>query len=404
MARYRLHSLYQRMGLIGAPGAVTAQGMPSPLSVLLRFIASRLRRGKSVASNDFSTRVMRLAAELEIDVPEPMTLVGGELRWHSTGVQCQAGDRVMLLACGRLYLSRALDVGLGPNSALWYRFGEGKVQKAVSEATILTADCDGELQLIAVAPGDFATTTGDIDEVAQPPLPLTGTMAVIPVPALADAELLAKARQSAPELFTDVAEVQPLPEGWKDLWRMGQGRIFSTNGCGEISCRTRGDVGIVQYPVDLPLDDALTLNWSWMAESLPSNLPENIQATHDYLSIAVEFDNGLDLTYMWSTELAVDTIFQCPLPWWDQRETHWVLRNDPEKLGHWLQERRSLLADYRRAIGGEQPERVVAVWLIANSVFQRGEGRCRYRDIGFDNADGHHPVWTVAQGATESVC
>ena len=183
---------------------------------------------------------------------------------------------------------------------------------------------------------------------------------------------------------------------------MGQGRIFSTNGCGEISCRTCGDVGIVQYPIDLRLDDALTLNWAWMAESLRSDLPENIQATHDYLSIAVEFDNGLDLTYMWSTELAEGTIFQCPLPWWDQRETHWVLRNDHEKLGHWLQERRSLLADYRRAIGGEPPERVVAVWLIANSVFQRGEGRCRYRDIGFDNVDGHHPVWTVAQGAAES--
>lgn len=159
MARYRLHSLYQRMGLIGAPGTVTAQGMPSPLSVLLRFVASRFRRDTPVAPSDFSSRVMRLAAELEIDVPEPMTLVGGELRWHSTGVQCQAGDRVMLLACGRLYLSRALDVGLGPNSALWYRFGEGKVQKALSEATILTADCDGELLLIAVAPGDFATTT-----------------------------------------------------------------------------------------------------------------------------------------------------------------------------------------------------------------------------------------------------
>ena len=88
MARYRLHSLYQRMGLIGAPGTVTAQGMPSPLSVLLRFVASRLRRGKSVAPNDFSTRVMRLAAELEIDVPRADDACWGRaaLAFHRSAV------------------------------------------------------------------------------------------------------------------------------------------------------------------------------------------------------------------------------------------------------------------------------------------------------------------------------
>ena len=52
-----------------------------------------------------------------------------------------------------------------------------------------------------------------------------------------------------------------------------------------------------------------------------------------------------------------------------------------------------LLADYHAAIGGTPPERVVGVWLIANSLFQRGVGACRYRDIALvDGTDAVTPV------------
>jgi hypothetical protein len=127
---------------------------------------------------------------------------------------------------------------------------------------------------------------------------------------------------------------------------------------------------------------------------LPSRLPEHIQPTHDYLSIAVEFDDGRDLTYLWSAALPKDTIFQCPLPWWDQRETHWVVRSGPQDLGRWQDERRTLLADCEQALGGTAPREVVGVWLIGVSVFQGGEGRCRYRAIALEDGDGRalvHP-------------
>jgi len=115
-------------------------------------------------------------------------------------------------------------------------------------------------------------------------------------------------------------------------------------------------------------------------------LPEDIQLTHDYLSIAVEFDDGQDLTYMWSSKLPVDTIFKCPLAYWDKVETHWVLRSNPKELGKWLSEERPLRADYTRAIGAP-PTRIVRVWLIAVSVFQRGEGLCDYADIELVDGD-----------------
>jgi len=87
-------------------------------------------------------------------------------------------------------------------------------------------------------------------------------------------------------------------------------------------------------------------------------------------------------------------VFQCPLPWWDQRETHWVLRSGTQQLGQWLAERRSLLADYRAAIGGPDPQRVVGVWLIANTAFQRGVGECQYRRIVVEG--DHAPVVAFA--------
>lgn len=38
---------------------------------------------------------------------------------------------------------------------------------------------------------------------------------------------------------------------------------------------------------------------------LPSEVREDTLTTHDYMSIAVEFDNGQDITCYWSAELPV---------------------------------------------------------------------------------------------------
>ncbi len=46
----------------------------------------------------------------------------------------------------------------------------------------------------------------------------------------------------------------------------------------------------------------------------------------------------------------------------------------------WLTEERDLHADYRRIVGGQARE-VVRIWLIGESVMQRGHGRCEYASI-----------------------
>jgi hypothetical protein len=65
-----------------------------------------------------------------------------------------------------------------------------------------------------------------------------------------------------------------------------------------------------------------------------------------------------------------------------------VVRSDLAKLGVWLTEDQPVLDDYKRAIGGEPPKRIVAVWLIAVSVIQRRKGLCSFAKIKFKSDQG----------------
>jgi hypothetical protein len=199
--------------------------------------------------------------------------------------------------------------------------------------------------------------------------------------ALAHRDTSGLAQEEAARLTAE----QPIPQGWAPLWRVGHTSIFHEKaGAGEkrhIACRCHQDAGILKYPVDLKLDDDIDLIWSWRVHELPSSVAEDQAPSHDYVSIAVEFDNGQDLTYFWSSSLPVGLAFRCPLPWWDKHETHQVVRSGTRDLGKWLEERRPVLEDYRQSVGGEDPKRIVGVWLIALSPFQRGSGICDFSDI-----------------------
>ncbi len=277
--------------------------------------------------------------------------------WVDSALEVATGQTVTLLAEGQVWLSRAANLAFGPNVGLWYRIGDGPIARCPSNTGSFIADRSGRLRLITKPPGEWADTAGNF----LPDHPHQGASGGFLVSVLiwsgkADAGLQAfvahdRSGTSRAETARLVA-YQPLPAGWQPLWRIGLTDMFrqeaEPRGGHSIVCRCDNDVAILKYPLDASLDEQTRMAWSWRIDRLPSAVAENTTASHDYLSLAVEFDNGLDLTYLWSSSLPAGTSFRCPLAWWDQYETHMVLRSGQAGLGQWTSEEQPVLRDYAK--------------------------------------------------------
>ncbi len=308
--------------------------------------------------------------------------------WFDTQVDLEARESVTVFATGRVTLSSAVDAWVGPHVSLWTRVGaREEIFRGTRDANTFTTETGGRLSFASLLPGEWADTSGNLATPVEEYSEVSGGMTLLVVRWRTDP--LEGLRQLA--AFGDPAgllamEIDRLtvpisrPEGWEPLWLIGPTETFQQNSGGPIRCRTQADTAIVQKEVSAPLTPETRIRWSWKVDVLPSDFAEDSIPTHDYMSIAVEFDNGQDITYYWSAKLRPETSYRCPFPTWHDRETHVVVRSGTKGLGEWLWEERNLYLDYRRAIG-TPPARIVGVWLIATSLFQRKEGRCEFADI-----------------------
>jgi hypothetical protein len=156
---------------------------------------------------------------------------------------------------------------------------------------------------------------------------------------------------------------------------------------GEVDVHSRGQVEIICREARATLTETLKLRWRWRMDQLPASGAENTIFTHDYMSVAVEFDDGRDLTYHWSVGLPPETSYCCPLAHWREREWHLVVRSGTTGIGEWQTEERALRADRNKAIGGAPPLEVVRVWLIVTCLCGGGEARGSYADIELVDSD-----------------
>jgi len=325
--------------------------------------------------------------------------------WHDTGLDLEPGESVTLLADGRVYLSRALDIWVGPAFQLWCRVGDrGPVFRGTRATHTFTAREGGRLWLASYFPGEWADASGRLGTPRDEYAKVSGGLSVLVLrwPGGTDVAGLFRgfARDTrVPGLVLAEAarfdQPVPTPEHWDYLWYLGPGEIFRStlapDGRRGISCHTHGDAGILRREARVPLEPGTRLRWSWRMDRLPIDLAEDTLPSHDHLSIAVEFDDGQDITYYWSSALPEGTVYRCPLLTWRDKETHVVVRSGSGQLGRWLEEERDLHADYARILGGPARE-VVRVWLIANSLFQRGHGRCEYARIELEGPRGRIEV------------
>jgi hypothetical protein len=317
--------------------------------------------------------------------------------WTPTRIHADAGDQITWLAWGQVDLIKLLGTALGPSMGLLCRVGNGKPHDSGRSTRTFTADCNGTVQMAGRFPG-WVQEDGSIavDRVPYrlPYRALSGTLTAIVIrwPAGTDPRAALESVASDDQSGLCAAEATRLanpphpPPGWHPHPSTGQEEIWAPAEDG-VSLNCDGSGGIIRHPAVAPLTPTLLLRWSWRVDELPSRLPEDTKITHDYLSVALEFDDGQDLTWHWSSALPEGFAYRCPFDYWRKLETHIVVRTGHNDLGNWVDEERGVLADHRAAIGGRAPARVVNAWLIGVSFVQGGRARAEFRNIELVDGD-----------------
>jgi hypothetical protein len=369
-----------------------------------------------IAQKDFRDRLSGLlahAAEGTIREYKFLTVSGDLQSWLETGIECNAGEEVTILSAVRVEsLSESLSESLfetgaemDANAALWrqvslrgeaqrgvwYRIGSDQVpSRGARSSYTFTAQHTGSLFLAPTPIGSQRSASGSEPEGEQ-----TSSR-----PHVDRCVLVVRWARSALHGLTalraggDVGGIVDsaldsqrtsieVPSGWSYPSRGEADNFAAARNASDdktIACITQANAALLLKDARLPLGPDTKLCWSWKMEQLPSKVREDALSTHDYLSIGVEFDNGRDLTYYWSAELPGETGFPCPIPGWEDRETHVVIRTGREGLGEWIEEERHVYSDYLRHVG-QPPPNIVRVWLLAVAHFQGGEGQCEYGRI-----------------------
>lgn len=333
---------------------------------------------------------LRAASPALVRGTHRISLASTQAPWHDAGISLHAGQHVTWFVCGETVLNDAPTIRIPARFQVWARIEGGNVFRGTRPHHTFVAPAAGRLQLATYFPGEWATPTGTLSVDRAIYAAVNGDINLLVVvwaegiDATRGLTALGDIDDPAQLVIAELqrlAQLPNVPRGWQYLWFLGPSESYSTeHDHTGIGCDCERDAAILHYDTPLPLTSDTRLQWRWRIDELPSRVAENTLPTHDYLSIAVEFDNGQDLTYFWSAALPPGTVFRCPIPAWAGRETHAVVRSGGADLGRWLAEERNVYADYAAMIG-EPPARIVRVWLIAVSLFQQGRGRCRYDGI-----------------------
>jgi Protein of unknown function (DUF3047) len=346
------------------------------------------RAGAPVDGEALGGLVSTVAADarlVRVPVKQPL--------WAPTGLAVTVGDEVSWLAWGSLHLVRPLGVALRPRLALRGRVGDGVPVEGGRDTLTFRADRTGELRLCSAYPGELqADGTITIDRI--PYRAMAGTLSAVvarwapgadprhALESIADRDRSGLCAAEAARLASPPGP----PAGWDNHPLTGREEAFYPSDSG-IAVNASWTSAIIRHPAEMTLTPSLRLRWSWRVEALPSRLPEDTPLTHDYLSVAVEFDDGQDLAWYWSCSLPEGFSYRCPLPHWRRRETHIVVRSGTAGLGRWINQERPVLADYQAAIGGPVPSRVLRAWLIAQTVPQAGYGAAEFSRIELVDGD-----------------
>lgn len=365
---------------------LAALGFTAPLATL---IFDRQALGLSFLDRaeliDGLTTLLDRAKSPEIKEVRVFELVGSDLPWKDLGITLEKGQEATFLLGGRVWLSREHDLWVEPGVAFHVRTrGTRPMFNPMANSGTMTAVESGPLEM-ARSLVEFQDDKGELavpkEDYAKADARIYGMALVWRGSAQTGLASLLQHGDVDGIVGAELARLQSprkLPANWHNFFMLGGGPvIFNDIGNGAISVEPLKNAGILQRPVNIDLKPRTKLSWDWIVEELPSRLPEDQLTSHDYMSIAAEFDDGQDLTYFWSCTLPVGKAFRCPIPRWTPLESHMAVRSGFADLGKWVSDERDIYEDYKQHIGGKA-KTVTRIWLLGVSLFQRRPGACRF--------------------------
>ncbi len=378
-----------------------ALGLTMPLAMTALENAANAKPMSFLDRNEFLDGLKNLiesANSPELASYRIFELTSSDMPWKALDLNLANDQQVTFLLGGRVWLSREHDIWLEPGTMFNARTGGKRpFYSPMRNTGTMAAAQEGTVE-IARALAEWNSEAGDLwtpeEAYKQIEVKIYGIALVWRGDAATGLRSIAAHGDVGGVLTTEITRLESgrkLPEGWHHFYMVESGAvIFNDIGSGQISCHAYKNGGILQKPVSMELKPGTKLSWRWIVEELPSLQPEDQIVTHDYLSVGAEYDDGQDLTYLWSTGLPVGKVFRCPFPRWNPIETHMVIRSGTGELGSWLTEERDLYEDYKTHIGGPAKS-IKRIWLLGISLFQRRLGACRFADIQL-GAPGRTPV------------
>lgn len=377
---------------------LTALGLTMPMAVRMLSQSAQARTMDFLDRDTFVnglTALIEKAKSPELAAYRVLELASNDMPWKATDLNLKKGQEVTYLIGGRVWISREYDLWFEPGTSFNVRsVGKRPMYNPMNNTGTMAAAHDGPIE-IARAMAEWANEDGELWTPEEPYKSFDVHIYVVALvwngKALDGLKSIAAHGDVGGVIGDEMARLQSprkLPEGWKHFYMAGDDAgIFFDMGGGVIGCQAHKAGAILQKPVSVDLKPGTKISWRWIVEELPSLQPEDQIVTHDYLSVGVEYDDGQDLTYIWSAGLENGHVFRCPYPRWNPIETHMVVRTGFGELGQWLQEERDIHADYHAHVAGKATK-AVRVWLLGISLFQRRQGTARFSDIAITGPDG----------------
>ena len=327
----------------------------------------------------------------EISKIDYITLSGNEPPWQQTKIAIKRGQQYTLLAEGQINWS-AKDSSLygGPGFHLWARIPGGEIENVTRGTGTFVSDVSGTIE-VGIYYGLWSNLKGDLKSPTSLYQELTGKLSVTLISWEGDAKLGLKNLKALNQFnrstlleaaYEQLERPKIPPSGWQYLKETGVSDIYAhviDSGRSRIILNSLNDQGIIRKELEFPVTQSTYLNWDWKLIEHPSCVREDRAKSHDYVSVAAEFENGRDLTWIWSSQLDAGHYFDCPVRSWKDRETHYVVRKGCQTK-NWLYESRNLFEDVKTSMGFE-PRIVTAIWLIGVSTFQHAQASAEFSRI-----------------------